>query len=360
MKILVCVQEYPPEGSGIANVAHNIVKIWSDKGLECAVCSPTGPDIICGSQKLIKSGLFGLIHYWNKVHRLNFEDYDLVWLHNPLFIKRFVTNKPIICTMNSTYQGSSEAKTNPELYYRFASKIELHCLKNLPPQTKFTGVSQKVAGEIQSYGIDKGRIKYIPNGVDTKLFHPQKDKKRLRRILGIPEEKKILLCLGRITDQKQPLETVRLFSYLSMNCPQLHLVMVGKGDLFEKTKLYARKRGLNNVTFYGYAREEDLPKLYACADYYIILSKYEGGEPPLTLAEALSSGLPSIVSDIPNFEIVRKYNCGAVIEEEADLKYSKKIMGLLEKNRGIYSKNARKYALSIDWKKISESYLKIT
>ena len=53
--------------------------------------------------------------------------------------------------------------------------------------------------------------------------------------------------------------------------------------------------------------------LYACADYYIMTSKYEGGMPPLTLAEAMASELSCIVSDIPNLGIVRDADCGIIL-----------------------------------------------
>ena len=38
--------------------------------------------------------------------------------------------------------------------------------------------------------------------------------------------------------------------------------------------------GLCKVLFLGYVdHDQDLPDLYACADYYLMTSKYEGGCP---------------------------------------------------------------------------------
>jgi len=54
MKLLVCTTEYFPHGAGIANVVYNVVEHLKEQGVECTVCSPTGPDIILGSQRLIK------------------------------------------------------------------------------------------------------------------------------------------------------------------------------------------------------------------------------------------------------------------------------------------------------------------
>ena len=56
-----------------------------------------------------------------------------------------------------------------------------------------------------------------------------------------------------------------------------------------------------------------MPDLYACSDYFIAASRYEGGEPILTLAEAMASGLPCIVSDIPNFRFIERVKSGIVV-----------------------------------------------
>jgi glycosyltransferase involved in cell wall biosynthesis len=75
----------------------------------------------------------------------------------------------------------------------------------------------------------------------------------------------------------------------------------------------AEKMGLRKVLFLGHVdHDRDLPDLYACADYYLMTSEYEGL--PLTLLEAMASGLPCIVSDLPNLEIVRDADCGIVVD----------------------------------------------
>ena len=59
MKILICTSEYYPQGSGIANVAYNVVEKLKKKGITCEVCSPVGPDIKLGSE--IKYGRLSLL-----------------------------------------------------------------------------------------------------------------------------------------------------------------------------------------------------------------------------------------------------------------------------------------------------------
>ena len=71
LKILVCTSEYYPQGSGIANVAYNVVEKLKEKGITCEVCSPVGPDIKLGSE--INYGRMSLLRFWNKV-RKHFKD----------------------------------------------------------------------------------------------------------------------------------------------------------------------------------------------------------------------------------------------------------------------------------------------
>jgi len=98
--------------------------------------------------------------------------------------------------------------------------------------------------------------------------------------------------------------------------------------------------------------------LYACADYYIMTSKYEGGMPPLTLAEAMASGLPCIVSDIPNLAVVKDADCGIVVASDDIAQAGDKVLEYLKKEYSNQARNARAYAVKhLDWALIAEIYL---
>jgi len=363
MKLLVCTTEYFPHGAGIANVVYNVVKQLKSMGVECTVCSPTGPDIILGDQTLIqKTGIGGLLYYWWQVSRyFKNSDYDVVWLQNP-FILTGNPFKRCLVTMHSTYYGSSTngVGTPPfRLYKSLVAHIERYCLTRMPPNTLFTGVGQPVCEELKKIGIEGDRIIYIPNGVDTRLFRPSPDKRLLRKKFGIPEDDIVLLSVGRLTHQKRPYTLIEVFSYLERELGNVTLCVAGKGELLEGTKSLAEKMGLQKVLFLGYVDDQDLPDLYACADYYIMTSKYEGGMPPLTLAEAMASGLPCIVSDIPNLAIVKDADCGTIVDF-TDLSVAlNDILDYLKLDHHSHGVNARNFATSsFDWELIAKDYLR--
>jgi len=366
MKLLICASEYYPYGSGIANVAYNVVEQLKKMGADCIVCSPTGPDIKLGSSKMIeKSGILGLLYYWHQVSKYfkkRVENYDLVWLHNPLFLNN--PFKENIVTMHVTYYKRAEDiqnSLNIRLYYKIASKIERYCLNKMNEKARFTAVSTQVCKELEEIGISKQKITYIPNGVDTKLFKPSAsdDKKSLRKKFGIPEEDLIILSLGRLTEVKQPQKLIEVFSLIEKEIKDVTLVIAGKGELLGKTKDFVKQKKLDNVIFLGYVdHEKEAPDLYACSDYFIISSKYEGGEPVLTVAEAMASGLPCIASNIPNLRLVEDANCGIMVDFNDVEKAADEIVEYLKRDNLEHAKNARKYAINnLDWKIIAGMYL---
>ena len=110
----------------------------------------------------------------------------------------------------------------------------------------------------------------------------------------------------------------------------------------------------------GFVPDEDLPDVYACSDYFIIVSMYEGGEPVLTVAEAMSSGLPCIVSDIPNFRFIERDKSGIVVDFNDVEKAAEEIIEYLKRDNSDHSKNAREYAVNnLDWGTIAGRYLEL-
>ncbi len=362
MKLLVCTTEYFPYGAGIANVVYNIVDQLKGMGVECTVCSPTGPDIQLGSRALIqKTGVIGLLDYWHQVsRRFRENDYDAVWLQNPFIVAGNPFDRCLV-TMHSTYYGSSTHGVGNlpfHLYKSLVAHFERYCLNRMPPSTHFTGVGQPVCEELEKIGITRDQITCIPNGVNTRRFQPSTNKKSSREKFGIPAGDIVLLSVGRLTHQKRPLTLIEIFSHLEKNLDGITLCIAGKGELLEEARDLARREGLCKVIFLGYVDDPDLPDLYACSDYYIMTSMYEGGVPPLTLAEAMASGLPCIVSEIPNLGIVNEAGCGIAVAIDEVTRAGDEILDYLKGEHSNQASNARKYAENtLNWNILSMKYL---
>ncbi len=366
MKLLVCVFEYYPHGAGIANVAYYVVSQLQKMGVDCTVCSPTGPDIKLGSNSMIsRYGRLGLFYYWHKVathFQKEVDDYDAVWLHNPIFPGHNPFLKSLVTMHVTSYEKTSHRKCplHLYLYYKLSSVVEKRSLNKIALNSvsaRFTVVSSHVLEELTSIGITPERITCISNGVDTRKFKPSDYKKDLRKKYNLPEDERILLSLGRLTEAKQPYQLIEVFSLIERNGKGITLVVAGDGELLKRVRKLAVRKGLKKVRFLGHLNhDKDVPELYSCSDYYIMASKFEGQ--PLTLLEAMASALPCIVSDIPALRIVEQAKCGIVVDFNNAETAASRIIEYLVKDNSNHSRNAREYAVSnLDWEIIAKRYL---
>ncbi len=363
MKVLVCTSEYYPYGSGIANVAYNVVEQLKKMGIECAVCSPTGPDVVIMSQKYKnKFGGFGLIFFWYKVSKFfkgKQSKYDGVWLHQPLFLLKKCPFKKAIITVHTTYVGKDNKQIKNSLlkkvYYRIMNKIEQFSYLRLSSSCKYTYIDGNVLKELKYIGVRNSSL-LISNGVEVSKFSPKKNVSNVRTKLNIPSNYKLFLSVGRLISVKRPFLMLDVFKLIQKEYTNIILLIVGSGNLANHMKKYVSDENIPNVLFAGFVEHDSLPEFYSCADYYIMTSEYEGQ--PLTLLEAMASGLPCIVSDIPNLRIVEKSKCGIIVDFLDKEMAAKRILSYIKRDNEEHAVNARKYAeQNLDWSIISNNYL---
>lgn len=352
LKILVCAPEYYPQGSGIAIVAHNVVTMLAQEH-EVHVCSPVGPDIVIASRD--DRGRFGQMSYWKGVRgwlRDN-NSYDAIWLHNPLVPDIGASN--CVVTLHSTAYGRSKVSSfpHPYLYYRWFAWHEHRCYRGLHQRgARFTTENTGIVDELRSNGIRDPA--FVLNGTDTEKFAPRPGGRLVRERYGVPVDATLLISVGRITAIKNPLYQLRLME--SLGKENVHLLMAGGGEMFDRCKAYLADRKVENVHMVGKVPYDDLPELYACADLFLMTSLYEGL--PLTLLEAMSSSLPCIVPDISGTSIVRMADCGLQIGCKDPERDAALVRQLMTDDIGRYAANARRYAVEhFDWERIAQLYL---
>lgn len=119
---------------------------------------------------------------------------------------------------------------------------------------------------------------------------------------------KYILLVSRFVPEKRHLDLIEAFNRINQS--EWKLVLVG--DFDQKDKYCKRVLFLSEqvpgVVITGYQTGDALKEIYANAGIFILPSSHEGL--PIALLEALSYGLPVIVSDIPaNKEIGLAENC---------------------------------------------------
>jgi glycosyltransferase involved in cell wall biosynthesis len=135
------------------------------------------------------------------------------------------------------------------------------------------------------YDVDPKKIFPVHNGADpVHVFHNTKD---------FPE--KLVLFLGRITDQKGPHYFLDVAAKVIASFPDVRFVMAGTGDrLGGLIETGAYKQIGNKLHFTGFLNKEKVNKLLSIADVYCMPSVSEPFG--LSALEAAQFGIPCVIS----------------------------------------------------------------
>ncbi len=127
------------------------------------------------------------------------------------------------------------------------------------------------------------RIVSIPNPVPVAA--------RLANAAGGANEVRQLLCVGRLSYQKNQSVLIDAFSQLAGQYPQWRLMFVGAGEDEQRLKKLAAKLGLSErIKFTGAV--SDVESQYFNSHLFCLPSRWEGF--PNAMAEAMAHGLPAV------------------------------------------------------------------
>ncbi len=150
----------------------------------------------------------------------------------------------------------------------------------------------------ESIGIAKDRIFVVANTPDVEHFvtesrHCRKVRESVRREYGIPPESLLGIFVGRLISAKG-LDTLLEATRLLPSEQRAHLLLVGDGPQRPRLERMARDHDLP-VKFAGFRQNDELPSLYAAADFFVLPSRDEPWG--VVVNEAMAAGLPVLLSD---------------------------------------------------------------
>jgi len=156
------------------------------------------------------------------------------------------------------------------------------------------------------------RVEYVPGvGIDISKFRDAVvDRPAKRRELGIPENAFVVLSIGELNANKNHETVIKAIARL--RDPKVYYVICGTGPLESRLKQMAADLGIpDQVRLPGY--RTDIPELCKTADLFVFPSFREGL--PVSLMEAMASGLPVVCSDIRgNRDLVGGDGTGSLIK----------------------------------------------
>jgi len=149
--------------------------------------------------------------------------------------------------------------------------------------------SKDVQIDLLEIGVDKRKVVVIDNWVDKQIFK-LKDKKTCRQVLNLPENKKILLFVGRLSPEKGINEVLDCIDFFK-NDKRFFFVIIGDGPL--KNVVEKRIQKNNNVIFLGPKKNFELVNYFNAADL-LLWGSIDTHYVSITIMEALHCGLPVI------------------------------------------------------------------
>lgn len=199
----------------------------------------------------------------------------------------------------------SGSNTIRPLARSFAGRWELQFLRRLRVPVML--LNNAMVDEAESVGIPRAQTIFMPNPVDVDVFAPaaKEEKARLRERFGFRGEDFIFIYTGRLSPEKG-LKTMLDGFEKAGTRPEMYFVLLGdgieRGALEERVQ--STKKLTGRVRFAGRVNPDEVPAWLKAADAFVLVSPNEGFS--CALAEAMATGLPSVVSDIAaNTQLVR-------------------------------------------------------
>ena len=213
------------------------------------------------------------------------QQFDVIHAHDWLtyaagIAAKKVSGKPLVIHVHATEFDRSGENVNPLVY-----DLERQGMLAADRVITVSNLTRNIV--ISRYGIDPSKVITVHNAVDFQSYSEMNVER------GVKE--KVVTFLGRITYQKGPEYFIEAAHKVLKAYPNVRFVMAGSGDLMNRSiRRVAKLKIATHFHFTGFLRGQDVQKMFAHSDVYVMPSVSEPfGISPL---EAMRSGVPTIIS----------------------------------------------------------------
>ncbi len=299
-KILIVAHHYPPHIAGVGMVAHNQAKKLVSAGYDVTV-------ITSDTSKDERSGIMDGVNVV-RVKALNFTE-DRLGAPFPIFFPglittliRFTRDADVIHIHETFYMSSFFAAIIAR-FYKKPIALTQHIAMVAHPSRLIVFIQKAVYAttgaiifslsktifvyndRVRRFLIEQKvpetKIRVLMNGVDTDLFCVANgEKNALKTKLGLDLKRKVVLFVGRLVPKKG------FDKVLAAANQEYQIAFAGCEPI---------KHASPHVVFLGKMNHERLSEVYRASDIFVLPSESEGF--PLSIQEAMASGLPIITSN---------------------------------------------------------------
>ena len=216
-------------------------------------------------------------------------------------ISRYISKKtgaPIVMTMHTDYTKFIFHSHDDTQFAYYASKAWMATVYRRA--TLMITPSVKAKNILKHYS-PKHKVAVIPNGIKLDLFKPvptEEEISRLKERFQLDTTEKLLVCVSRLSKEKNIEEIIEFFPSLLEKEPKARLLIVGDGPDKAHLEKLVKDYGLSDsVKFSGRAGQNELYKYYKLGKAFVSASTFEMHS--LTFLEAMACGLPLLCHDDP-------------------------------------------------------------
>lgn len=175
-----------------------------------------------------------------------------------------------------------------------------------------------VGDALKKKGVKRSIV--VPVGVDTSLLYANfevEDVIQLREKYGYHKEDKIILFVGRMSEEKRPLEMIDLYKKLLNQNKNYKLLMVGRGELLPKVKENVKELD-EKITIMEQVPNKDMWELYCVSDFFVNLNRNEIFGMAILEAMYYKCRVIAWEAPGPNF-ILKTKGVGVIVKNENEL-----------------------------------------
>ena len=240
----------------------------------------------------------------------------------------------------------------------------------------YTAVSNRTANKMKAFFTDQewrdqyaSKLSILPmgTGLDDGKMAPKTQKNLLSKA-GVNTDRKLILCMGRLSEKKGIGYLIDAFERLDESHRQAcQLVIAGDGQLMDELKAQASRLIDNgNAVFTGFASGDLKRALIHQAHMFVLPSIIDSSGDseglPVAMMEALTMGRIVVATNVSGAEEVLTDDVGILVDQKSTPALTQALTRVLElsaRRRATMQRKARALSTKFHWDAIAEKHLKI-
>lgn len=335
LKVGIFTDTYFPQVNGVATSTATLKKNLEVLGHEVYVFTTTNPLAEQNEERtyrvpsisIVSDHRLAMFYRRRLAAEIKSLNLDVIHTHTEFSLGifgRLIANKfkiPLVHTYHTIYEDYTHYIIKSKRFNAVSKEIARKISKKFcNTSDKLIVPTHKVKDLLTAYGVIK-EMSVIPTGIALHRFDTQQvdqnQDQALRKQLGIKENEKIILYIGRVAKEKNIQELlVHLQPYMKEKT-DVKFVLVGAGPEKSNLEALVKQYGMEaHVVFVGEVPWEHVMDYYRIGDVFVSASQSE--TQGITYIEALASGLPVVAKADPCLEgVVENAVNGYTFDDQA-------------------------------------------